>query len=248
VAISGELREAVLRAGVAAERVVDIPNGIDLQRWQPVTPEQQHALRAQLGLSEGPLIICVGRLSRAKGVPLLLDVWLSLRAEHPRAHLLIVGTGTGSHDDCERELHAACEMSQHREQVIFTGQVENVHEYLQASDIFVQCSEHEGFGLALVEAMACGLPCVTTRVGAAIDVIEPGVNGVLVPIGHREALAAALRDLLASPSQWRPMGRAAHQSAVGRYDMQEVVHRYGELFARLCPPASRERSLLRVPQ
>lgn len=229
IAISGEVKEALLRNGARSEQVFDIPNGLDLQRWQLAAPAEKQALRRDLELPARPLVICVGRLSRAKGVHTVLQAWFALCDERLDAHLLLVGSGVGSYDDCERELRALCAASPHRDRVIFTGQVDNVHDYLRAADVFVQCSEHEGFGLALVEAMACGLPCVTTPVGAARDVVEAGVNGVLVPVGDAVALAGELRALLERGDRREAMGAAARRAVISRYDLQQVAQRYLQL-------------------
>ena len=92
-------------------------------------------------------------------------------------------------------------------------------------------SESEGFGLALAEAMASGLPCISTPVGIAPEVIIDGVNGSLVPIDRSDTLAMALTWMTSHSEHWSIMGANA-RDAVSRYDMQVVGRQYGELIKR----------------
>lgn len=226
VAISGDVRDVLLRMGVAHEKVHELPNGIDVSRWQPPATGQKEALRTTLGLPSGPLFCYVGRLSRAKGVLDLLQTWTRVCAQHPEAHLLLIGSGVGSYDACEDEIHRLLAQSPHATQVLLTGQVSNAMDYLQASDAFVLCSHSEGFGLALIEAMACGLPCISTPVGVARDLIHSGENGVLVPVADAQSLAAALHGLLEQPAKRAALGEAAHTAVTARFDMGHIASRY----------------------
>jgi glycosyltransferase involved in cell wall biosynthesis len=229
IALSTDVRAALLRQGIPLARIFDIPNGIDMTRCCPVSRSQQAALRTKLGLPAGPLFIYAGRLSRAKGLPLLIDAWQRVAAEHPNAHLLLIGSGRGSFDDCEAELRAVSSCPALVGRLTFTGHVENAHGYLQASDVFVTCSESEGFGLALIEAMACGLPCISTPVGVAPEVIDPGHNGLLVRVGDCDELHAALSSMLAQQASWPVLGAAARTVVAARYALEQVVSQYGAL-------------------
>ena len=105
--------------------------------------------------------------------------------------------------------------------------------WLQAADLFVFPSEYEGFGLSIVEAMAAGLPIVTTPVGAATEVVRPGSNGWLVPVADAPALAAALGEALAAREAWPALGAAGRAAVVERFGMAGVLDRYVELLGRL---------------
>ena len=105
VAVSDEVAQGFLSLGVPPERVVRIPMGVDTDRFRPAEPGERAALRARLGLpADRTLFAFVGRLSRAKGLPMLAGLWPGVVARHPDAHLLLVGSGEGSFDDCEAEV------------------------------------------------------------------------------------------------------------------------------------------------
>jgi glycosyltransferase involved in cell wall biosynthesis len=237
IAISQEIHAALLARGVRPERIHSIPNGVDFGRFRPLPADARRELRARLELPlDRIIVIFTGRLSRGKGLPMLADVWGSLCQERADIHLLIVGSGRDSYDDCEPELRAFC-TGRHLEHCMqFTGQVDDVTAYLQAADIFVLPSEAEGFSLALIEAMGAGMPCIVTRVGVAGEVVRDGENGMLIPIGDAAALAEALRWMLQHPDRWEQMGSLARQSVLDFCAMDSVVRRYVELFRSQASP------------
>lgn len=224
VAISAEIESALRRRVGSAARVVRIPNGIEFREGSAAGDRAQ--LRRRLGLPEGLLVIYTGRLSRAKGLPMLLEVWTQIAGEYPDAHLVLVGSGDRSFDGCEQELREQVRAAQLDSRVTFTGQVENVDDYLHASDLFVLCSESEGFGLSLVEAMVAGLPCISTRVGVVPEVIRHGQEGWLLPVRDPSALGAALRDALSRRATLPAIGAAARRAVARQFDIDEVARRY----------------------
>ena len=230
IAVSEEVARGFLALGVAPERVVCIPNGVDTDRFRPAVPEEQAALRARLGLPPGrTLFAFVGRLSRAKGLPMLVRLWPGVAARRPDAHLVLVGGGEGSFDDCEAELRAIAAAAGIADRVTITGRIDDVPPWLRAGDAFVFPSEREGFGVVLLEAMACGLPLVTTAVGAAPEVVDDPGHGRIVPPGDGDAFAAAVLDLYARRTEWPAMGAAARAAVVAGYGLDAIAARYARL-------------------
>jgi len=227
VAISLEIEAALTRRLGDRARVVRIPNGLELDAAAPCDRQE---LRRRLKLPDGLLAIYTGRLSRAKGLSMLLAVWTPIARANPDAHLVLVGSGDRSFDGCEQELREYVRRNDLESRVTFTGHVENVAEYLCASDLFVSCSDSEGFGLSLVEAMAAELPCVSTSVGVAPEVIRHGHNGWLVPVRDPAALSAALDQAIAQRSQLPSIGAAARRAVASRFHIDEVTRRYLDLF------------------
>ncbi|HEX4241929.1 MAG TPA: glycosyltransferase family 4 protein [Steroidobacteraceae bacterium] len=234
VAISAEIRGKLEQAGIAADRIVAVPNGIDMERYGMVSTEAKGALRRALGLPPGALLmIYTGRLAVSKGVMTLIEAWRELAPEFPAAHLLLVGTGRGSFDDCEPALLAYIDRHALARTVTLTGSVPNVHEYLKASDLFVFSSDYEGFSLSILEAMSVGLPLVSTRVGIAAELEAHAEFGLLVPPKDERALRDALRTLLPDADRRAAMGRAARSLVQSQYSLGAEAGRYLDLFGTL---------------
>jgi glycosyltransferase involved in cell wall biosynthesis len=199
-----------------------------------VDQHDRHRLRRKLGIpASAQVVTYTGRLVTYKGLPLLLRVWRELHAQHPNAQLWLVGAGGLDIHNCEAALKAFVVAHDLDAAVRFPGAVENVHEYLQASDLFVFPTENEAFGLSLVEAMACGLPVVSTRVGGIKDIIVPGTSGVLVQAGQPDELHAALDGLLRNSALAERLGQNARRWVLETCSSDAVIDRYLQLFDQL---------------
>lgn len=237
ISLSNEMRDELSVHGVAEAKITAIPNSVDTARFRPVSATEKRARRGALGLPEtGPIIVFAGRLLAPKGVLDLAHAWAAIAPDHQDATLVIVGSGTGLMHDCEAELHACIERFGLGRQVVTTGFVDNVEDYLQASDIFALPTMDEAFGLALVEAMACGIAAVASRIGGIKDIIDPEENGLLIEPRDRAALEAALRRLLAEPDLRQRLATAAMATVASRYRTDAVLESYASLFRRLAEP------------
>jgi glycosyltransferase involved in cell wall biosynthesis len=231
---------AAITADVAAElrdtRVPEpaihmIPNSVDTGRFFPVEAGQKAALRQKLGLPpEGKFVVYTGRLVSYKGLPLLLKVWNELQRQHEQAYLLLVGTGGLDIHNCEAELREYVQSNFLTERIFFTGSVQNVEDYVQASDIFVLPTEDDAFPSSLVEGMACGLTAVTTPIGAIPSIISHQQNGLLVQPGDYQQLYDALDLLLTDDALAARLGRAGWQTVQDNYSATIVTQQYARLF------------------
>jgi glycosyltransferase involved in cell wall biosynthesis len=234
VAISSEIRSRLEQAGVDAARISAIPNGIDVGRFAPVAAPRKRELRLELSLpAEALIMIYTGRLAKSKGVMMLVDVWRELAGHYPQAHLLIVGTGRGSFDDCEPALQEYIARHGMNARVTLAGAVSNVQEYLQASDVFVFPSDYEGFSLSILEAMTAALPLVSTRVGIAAELEDQCRFGLLVPPQDRSAFRDALSNMLADSALRLEMGKNARAAVSERFSLSAEARRYCQLFTDL---------------
>lgn len=234
VAITDDVAAEYLAANVDPHKVHRIPNAVDTARFSPVDEAGKLARRRALALPEvGRLIVYTGRLVSYKGLPLLVDVWSEIRESFPDVTLLLIGEGGLDIHACETQLREMVRRGGLEDAVRFTGSVENVHEYLQAADIFAFPTENDAFPSSLIEAMTTGLPVVTTPVGAIPEVISAEENGLLVPPGDRDALAHALRRLLSEDALARGLGAAGRRTALARYSAKGVTDRYLKLFQDL---------------
>jgi glycosyltransferase involved in cell wall biosynthesis len=230
--ISRVLRDEALAFGIPRERVHLLPNAIDMTRFSPALPDDRTARRRALGLADDELVcVYVGRLSREKGVLELVQAWAEIQPA--RATLLLAGPDMpGSPWDAGPAARDFVERHGLSGSVRFLGPSNDVALVLQLADIAVQPSHFEALGLSAIEALACGVPVVASRVGGLPDFIADGENGRLVPPQDVSALAGALRGLIAS-AETRARMAAAARGSVAEYDEQVVFGRMTTLLAAL---------------
>jgi glycosyltransferase involved in cell wall biosynthesis len=241
VAISTAVAAELTAEGVDASAIKMIPNSVDACRFSPVTPHEKETLRRKLGLPLGDrIVIYTGRLVSYKGLPLLLDVWQAIQEQNDHVQLLLVGSGGLDIHNCEAELRAYVEDNGMRASVRFTGSVDNVQELLQAADIFVLPTENEAFGISLIEAMACGLPVISTSVGGVTDILEHRLNGFVVQPGDHHQLREALATLLTDSDLSARLGCAARRTVQEKYGVEVVMRGFAGLFSRVFSEAINE--------
>ena len=194
----------------AGYHTIAIPNPI-------LTPAPAPAIGASRLLA-APSLIAVGRLEHCKGFDLLLRAFHQLQAKYPQWQLTILGEG-GQRAALE-ELRSQLELT---DRVHFPGAVTNVREYLQQADLFVLSSRIEGFPMALCEAMACGSPVLAADcLSGPRDIIEDGVNGVLVATEDIAALVAGLDALMSDPDLRQHLATNAPQ-IIDRFGLERVM-------------------------
>lgn len=209
IAVSRRARPVLAeRLGVHGERVVAIPNSVRSDLFEGAGTESRARVRAGLGIpSDAPVIGCVARLAPQKGIPYLLLAMPRILQSAPGAHLVIVGDGP-DRPAIERLIHES-----RLERVHLAGHQADVAPYLAAIDLFVLPSLFEGMPLALLEAMAAGLPVVATAVDGVPEVVESGITGELVPPRDIAALAATVGRLLSDPALAARLGHAGRERA-----------------------------------
>jgi glycosyltransferase involved in cell wall biosynthesis len=233
IAISEDIASMLLRLEHPPVRIARIANAVDLTKFAPAPGDERAALRTRLGFPAGrTIVLYVGRLSRAKGVMMLLEAWPDVVARFPDAYLVMVGSGKGSWDDCEADIVQFVRSRELEPHIALAGHSDRVQDFLQAADLFVAPSDYEGFSLTLVEALGCALPVVTTTVGAAPQIIREGENGFLCPPKDKPALEAALERALGQRARFTDIGRAARAS-VEEFGIPQVVEQYVALLREL---------------
>ena len=214
---------------------VVIPNGVDVERFHPdVRPMEQF-------VDGRPNILFVGRLEKRKGLTHLLDAFAWVKRDIPEARLIIVG----AYDDLEKIPFVLQSQYLGLSDVHFVGRVtdDELARYYGTADVFCAPSTGmESFGIVLLEAMASGVPTVASDIDGYRDVMDDGVQGVLVEPEQPEALAAALVSLLRDPARRRAMGVAGREKAL-RYAWRVVAARVLEYYASV-----RERVLRGEPE
>jgi glycosyltransferase involved in cell wall biosynthesis len=230
-ALSDEARQELLERGVPAERIFALPNGVDLGVHRPATEAERRRLRERLELAADRFVgTFVGRLHPVKDV----DTLLAAAARVPRLTLLVVGDGP------ERaRLEAQAAQLGIGSRVSFRGVSSDVAEVLRASDAFLLSSHGEGMSNALLEAMACGLPCLASRsVGGAAELLGGG-RGMLLADGDVPAWAAAIERLVDEPGLRRETGAAAAAFVAEELSLGAAADRLARTYATIAGGAAR---------
>jgi glycosyltransferase involved in cell wall biosynthesis len=233
VAVSGQVRDLLVREGVPEERVRVIPSGIEIERFRDL--ERNRGLRSRLGWDDSHFVVGnVAHLAAHKGQRLLLEAFARLRRLLPAARLLIVGEGE------ERpELEARAAALGIGEAVHFAGFQADVPPWLAACDLFALSSlSGEGSPAAVKEAMAAGVPVVASEVAGIREIVADGESGRIVPLGDAEALAAAALELALDPARRRALAARA-RAEVERFSMEAMVQAVEALYLELLAPDSR---------
>lgn len=226
---SDAVRQFVLAHLKGQERKCStVHNGVDLESFR----SPRAAGRRELGLrDDSPVIGAVARLDEPKkGLAVLLHALAQLAGEGgtPPWQLLLVGDGP-ARGDLQR-LAARLGLS---DRVVFAGQRRDVASVLPLMDLFVCPSLYEGFGIAIVEAMASGRPVVASATGGITEIVAQGETGLLVPPGDVAALADAIRRLLSHPDQARAMGKNGRQRAHEKFSIETAVQCHQQLYESL---------------
>jgi phosphatidylinositol alpha-mannosyltransferase len=183
-----------------ADRYRIIPNGIDYPHFASEVPPLPKYMDHKRN------ILFVGRQEKRKGLPYLLEAYARLKRERPDIRLIVVGPDGGMRPACERYVR-----QQKLEDVVFTGLVpyKELPRYYKTADIYCAPNTgHESFGIVLLEAMAAGTPIIASDIGGFADLLEVGVEGMLVPPRDAAALATAMDHLLSDTVLREQMGRA----------------------------------------
>jgi glycosyltransferase involved in cell wall biosynthesis len=208
VAVSHATRDALEAAGVPPDRLHLAENGVDAEAVLEQARAARDEIRASWGASEGErVVLSLGRLSPEKGHCVLLDAAARLSSTPMR--LVLVGDGPSR--------HALAAVASGDSRVRFEGWRDDPWRCLGAADLFVLPSLREGLPVALLEAMAVGVPVVATRVGGVPHALDGGSCGTLVPPGDPSALATALLDALADPEQGAALAQRARARVRARY-------------------------------
>lgn len=198
-----------------------IPNGVDIARFHPACADPFLDERAQV-------VVCVARLCYQKGIDILLQAWRLVQQESPQARLILVGSGP-----LQTQLESLAHALGIANSIEFAGTQSDVLAQLHRGGIAVLPSRFEGMPNAVLEAMACGLPCVATRVSGSEDIISHGINGLLVEPEDYHSMAQALLTLLRDPGLAQKYGHAARATIEQHYSLVHITDLYIQLYQRI---------------
>ncbi len=227
--VSKDIEKVLVSMAVTPSRVHVIYSGIDLGRF--CQTENQPEFRQRYGLKENqPIIGTVANLFPRKGYEYLIEALVEIKDAIPDICCFIVGKGPEAY---QQKLFQLVEKRQLMANVVFAGFQKNVYEFINAFDVFVLPSLMEGFGIALLEAMAMSKPIVACSVGGIPEVIFDGITGILVPPKDSKALAKAIVRLITDEKVKRRFGKAARRVVEEQFSQEITMKRIENLYREL---------------
>ncbi|MFJ8512021.1 N-acetyl-alpha-D-glucosaminyl L-malate synthase BshA [Lysinibacillus xylanilyticus] len=191
-------------------------------------PRNSGNLKEQFGIKEDEkVIIHVSNFRKIKNLPHIIDAFMKVRT-NMKAKLLLVGDGPEKHRVMDQ-----VKESPYMDDVLFLGKQENLAELYAISDLKLLLSQQESFGLVLLEAMACGVPCIGTAVGGIPEVIEHGVDGYIVELGDTDAVAEYAVNLLNDEEKLQSFREAAIRAVDEKFHSSKIVEQYEKLYEKV---------------
>ncbi len=208
IAVSGAVQDSLTAAGITMRSLTVIPCGVDLHRFAPL----------ERPIEVPPCVAFAGRLTEEKGVPVVLEVARCLQGT---VRIVVAGDGP---------LRPVVEAAAAAGSLEYLGPLDDLVPFYHTANMLLAPSHSEGQGLAVVEAMACGLPVIASRVGGLAEVVADGKTGVLLPVGDVDAMVSTIRALVADPALMKVMGEAGHRRAVRFYSQDRMLDRLAECY------------------
>jgi glycosyltransferase involved in cell wall biosynthesis len=238
IATTSAIADEFQRQGLDSGRVRLIPNGVDTSLNNPVSAAERGMLKRKLGLPDVPIAAYVGILNARKNVDGILRVWRATVARGTPGHLVLIGPLPERSDPApfHRKLLQFVHDHQLESRVSFLGYRSDVTQYLQASDAFLLPSRQEGMPNSVLEAMACGVPCLVSGTSGIGGLISDGVNGFVAGLDQEETFAAILSKLLVDRSLREAVGERARKTVVASFSLEAVARKYRELYRELLQP------------
>ncbi len=206
-------------------KTIVIPNGVDARLFAQANPIDWQ----QMGFpADAIVLLSIGRLEEQKGIDDLLTAFATVARQFPQSHLVLVGDGP------DRQKLELCSVSLGlKNRVRFLGRRTDVPQLLAGADLFVLASRWEGMPNVVLEAMASGLPVVSTRVEGTTELLAEGQTGWLVPANDPAALAERIAAVLASPETAIAVGVTAQQSVKSQFTTESMVGKYTALYRQM---------------
>lgn len=228
IANSTDIIKTLKHFNVRDEKIFHIPNGVDLKRFFPISPEEKAALRRKYAIPEKFTVLFVGGISKRKQPFMLVEALKALLQQGYDLQVVVVGPDrSGSEKELDRILKFVEEnkLSDHFK---YFGHTNRPHDFYHLADVYSLPSISEGMSNALLEAMACGNPCVVTPISGSIDLISQGVNGYL----HKDLpeLVEALSNYLKNPDLLQVHSANTLAIIKESYDASKLLNKHFQLF------------------
>ena len=229
ISISTTITSELTSLGIAEDRIYSIPNGVDVDRFKMTSSEVRLSMRQKLGLEDRFTVLFIGEIVPRKQPHVLLDVLE--RSPQLREKVQVVFLGPVNDVEYGADFHRRLENIKQCAKVRYVEYSRHPEEYYQASDVFVLPSKNEGMSNAILEAMATGLPILSTPVSGNDELVFEGVNGYCLQYGSEvDDLVPFLERMVMDPSQVLEMGQQSRQIISDGFYLQSVAAKYMSLF------------------
>jgi glycosyltransferase involved in cell wall biosynthesis len=232
VSLSRQISDEIRQLPLDSARAVEIPQGVNPERFFLAEADEQSALRKQLDLPDGPLALYVGVFDSRKNVEWLVKTWAKQCELFSDWRLLLVGPA--SRDQRDAGLRPVLQEFVNQQglqgRILFRDFSPRIEDYYRCADLFVLPSHNEGMPNAVVEAMSCGLPCAVTKISGTTDLITHGESGMLFEVNDEESFASALRPLVLDRDTRKRIGQRAAAIIREKYSFDQVADRYLALY------------------
>lgn len=228
VTVSNDLKQKIIRLGINENKVRVIPNGVNASELKPINIM---TARKKTGLpANKKIILFTGRLLKEKGLAYLVNAMSAVKKRHKDALLVLIGEGP-----FRQEIRKVVEEKKLEGSVLVLAPKphDEIKWWFNSADLVVLPSLKEGFGVTLIEAMACGKPIIGTKVGGIKDIIEDKVNGFFVPVKDSKALAQKITRLLENEKLAGKMGASGRKIVMKKFSVEAMVSAYVEEYRKL---------------
>ncbi len=216
------------RQHVPASKVVQIPFGLDFDKYRPSSPEAPARIRADLGFKDKYMAVVCGRLNPEKGLDHILQSLPTVMTHNPDFRLVLVGSGPYEGEVRRQSRELGVESI-----VTYAGWRTDAMDWIAAADLIVHAAFCESWCQVLFEALAFGKPIIMTPVGAAPDVIGANERGRLIPLGDSNAIAEAILELMNDPDAARRMGQEGKEYIFRHLGAERTAREYENLYTEL---------------
>ncbi|RNF40764.1 N-acetyl-alpha-D-glucosaminyl L-malate synthase BshA [Planococcus salinus] len=224
-AVSDSLRDQTYDLIQPDNEIQTVYNFVDEREY---FEKEMSSLKRELGIElDEKVIIHVSNFRRVKRVGDIIEAF-GLVQQKVKSKLLLVGDGP----EMSRMIQLVRDMGL-GEQVLFLGQRDNLADLYNISDVKMLLSEKEAFGLVLLEAMACGVPCIGTRVGGMPEIIEPGKNGYLAELGNVEQIADFALKILTDPEEYKRLRSGSLATVKKAFNSAQILSQYEAIYETL---------------
>jgi glycosyltransferase involved in cell wall biosynthesis len=232
ISINPNIQEELERFLIDRARIASIPNGVDAERFKPVSEKEKREIKRALGLPvDLQYIVMAARFAERKRYEDLIFAWSLLASSYPDHCLLLIGDGE-ERVRCERLVDCLGLSSK----ALFAGEQVEMEKYFQVTRLFAFTSRLEGLPNVLLEAMSSALPIVATSIGGIREIVTHLQEGMLFAPGDRKALAESIKYLLDHPEEGMKMGAAARKKILSEYAFEQIAPQFAALYDSLLQP------------